>query len=164
MTSDSSGWKEEKLPWCAAELPDEGPIPLKDSSKMSPCTNTELWGIRVLQDRKSCLLSSFLQCHLGRQAELVVPCGSSALLGQGTWQSPPQSPVPGPQSLSGQSLLHRCWQILSETTITNLFPPPQQQLKKQVQFSFPGLSLSSQGSPSHLIQHLLFSLTKCSGR
>lgn len=60
--------KKRQLPWCAAELPDEGPIPLRDSSKMSPCTNTELWAKNVLQERNLMPLSSFFLAFAGRQS------------------------------------------------------------------------------------------------
>lgn len=125
--------KKRQLPWCAAELPDEHPLPLKDSSKMSPCTHTEIWGENLLQDRNLhlCLHSSStafadrqgwwfaVAAVAGRLPCLDKACGKAV---PSPWSPVPVWPVSIAQML----------QILSETMITNLFLPPQQQLKKQV--------------------------------
>lgn len=68
------------------------------------------------------------------------------------WHS--TAPVPSLASL----YLHSCWQRLQETTITILgvsspFPPPQQRLKKQVQFSFPALSSPLSPDPAPPVPH-----------
>lgn len=102
--------KKRQLPWCAAELPDEGPIPLRDSSKMSPCTNTELWAKNVLQERnlRLCLRSS-LPLQTGRAGGSLRQQWLADCL---AWTRHVAKPSPVPSPCLASLYLHRCWQIL----------------------------------------------------
>lgn len=152
--------KKRQLPWCAAELPDEGPIALKDSSKMSPCTHTELWEKNVLQYRNLhlCLHPSSIAfadrqswwlpvaAVAGRLPCLDKACGKTL---PSPWCPVPLWPISIAQMLADTVGDSDYWSVSSSSATT----------KEASLVLLPRLV----PSPSHLIQHL-FPLTKFSDR